>query len=63
MRESVCVCVSVRVRTSHALLPFPFLPLSLPASLTRLNQLGAEGGTAVAQALCNLPQLQTLDLG
>ena len=70
-RAAVCVCVCVRAIASLALpltrLP-PCLPLSVPAcplpihSVCRCNKLGAEGGTAVAQALRHVPQLQELYL-
>ena len=41
----------------------PSSPRSLCVTVCRHNELGAEGGTAVAQALRHLPQLQTLHLG
>jgi hypothetical protein len=50
-----------------ASLPLPPLLSSLllplfPSTVCSWNNLGAEGGTAVAQALHHLPQLQTLSL-
>ena len=63
----VCVCARPTRCLSLASLP-PCLPLSVPAcplpihSVCRGNQLGAEGGKAVAQALQHVPQLQTLNL-
>ena len=67
MRETLCVCVRACAHISRAAF-LPLFSLCLPPPspihiVCRENQLGAEGGTAMAQALCNLPQLQTLDLG
>ena len=72
----VCVCEGpsralLLTRLARSLPPSlpPSLSLSVPSSplpihsVCRDNKLGAEGGTALAQALQHVPQLQTLNLG